>query len=120
MRIGQLAEQTGFSIDTLRYYEKIGLIPCVARDASGRRDYGPDEVRWLGFLKRLNETGMSIKDRVRFAALRLQGDGSVSERRSMLEEHRELVAQQLADLQETLKILDEKVDVYRQLERKFE
>lgn len=116
MRIGELSEQSGFSVDTLRYYEKIGLIPAVPRDHGGRRDYGPAELRWLGFLRRLNETGMSIRNRLRFARLREQGTETITERRKMLVQHHEVVAQQIKALQETLVILEEKVEHYRSLE----
>ena len=74
MKIGELARQTGLSVDTLRFYERIGLIQRPARDGGGRRDYDPAVLDWIAFLARLAATGMRQADRVRYAALRRQGD----------------------------------------------
>jgi len=116
MRIGDLAEKSGLSTDTLRYYEKIGLIPRPLRDAGGRRVYDRTILRWIEFLDRLKATGMGIKDRLRYAELRTLGSASLTERREMLEAHRKKVAADIARLTETLDVLDDKVDLYRRME----
>ncbi|POF29734.1 MerR family transcriptional regulator [Roseibium marinum] len=116
MRIGDLAEKSGLSTDTLRYYEKIGLIPRPLRDAGGRRIYDGTILRWIEFLDRLKATGMGIRDRLRYAELRTLGSASLAERRSLLESHRRKVVADIARLTETLEVLDDKVVLYRRME----
>lgn len=117
MMIGDLAQRTGLSVDTLRYYEKIGLVPAPLRDGGGRRVYDEAILGWLRFLDRLKATGLGMRDRLRYADLRTRpGVASVRERREMLERHRDKVAGDLEKLADTLKLLDEKVDLYRRIE----
>ncbi|MEU6574672.1 MerR family transcriptional regulator [Streptomyces sp. NPDC046805] len=78
LTIAQVAERTGLSHDTLRYYEKAGLIERVGRTAGNQRRYRAADLAWLEFLLRLRETGMSIADMQRFAQLRSQGDVTVT------------------------------------------
>ena len=78
MKIGELARQTGLSVDTLRFYERIGLIQRPARNRGGRRDYDPAVLDWIAFLSRLAATGMRQANRVRYAALRRQGDATLA------------------------------------------
>lgn len=116
MHIGDLAKQSGLSTDTLRYYEKIGLIPRPLRDGGGRRVYDRAILRWIDFLGRLKATGMGIKDRLRYAELRSLGGASLTERRGMLECHREKVGEDIRRLQATLHVLDDKIDLYKRME----
>jgi DNA-binding transcriptional MerR regulator len=71
MKIGELAKRSGLSAHTIRYYERIGLIPYAARDRSGQRDYDAAILVWIEFLQRMKTTGMPIRDMLRYAALRL-------------------------------------------------
>ncbi|NIY80270.1 MerR family transcriptional regulator [Celeribacter sp. HF31] len=116
MKISTVAEHTGLSIDTLRFYEKIGLIDPPPRDAGGRRDYPDDVIGWIGFLGQLNATGMPQADRIRYAELRRLGASTYTERREMLQAHREVIRQKLKQMQETLALMDRKVALYEQLE----
>lgn len=116
MLIGDLAEKSGLSVDTLRYYEKIGLIPKAPRDAGGRRVYDSTALRWVDFLDRLKATGMGIRDRLRYAELRAKGQASLTARREMLQGHREKVAEDIARLTEMLDVLDDKICLYRKME----
>lgn len=117
MMIGELARHSGLSADTLRYYEKIGLVPPPLRDAGGRRVYDAAALRWLGFLERLKATGLGMRERIRYAELRVRpGVASVRERREMLEQHRDKVAADLRRLTDTLALLDDKVALYRRIE----
>ncbi|MEY9413635.1 DNA-binding transcriptional MerR regulator [Bradyrhizobium japonicum] len=70
MKIGDLAKRTGLSAHTLRYYERIGLLPYADRDRSGQRDFDASILTWIAFLDRLKTTGMPIRDMLRYAALR--------------------------------------------------
>ncbi|MFV0410359.1 MAG: MerR family transcriptional regulator [Paracoccus sp. (in: a-proteobacteria)] len=117
MQIGEIARRTGLSIDTLRFYEKIGLIDRPARDGAGRRDYAPEVLDWIAFLARLNATGMKQADRIRYAALRRQGAATLRERREMIEVHRQLVLDRIAMLTGSLDLLDAKIETYREMER---
>lgn len=119
MKIGELARRSGLSAHTLRYYERIGLLPPIDRDASGRRDYDTSILTWIAFLGRLKATGMPIRDMVRYAALRTQGDRTEPERRALLEAHRETVRSHVAELQACLLVLDTKIDGYVQTEKRM-
>lgn len=116
MFIGDLARKSGLSVDTLRYYEKIGLLPKALRDGGGRRVYDASILRWVDFLGRLKATGMGISDRLGYAQMREEGDATITTRRELLEAHREKVAQDIARLTENLDVLDEKIDLYRRME----
>ena len=116
MRIGELARQSGLSVDTLRFYEKIGLIRPPARDGAGRRDYDADVLVWVSFLGQLNATGMRQADRVTYARLRHQGDATIAARRQMLEAHREGLSDRIAALQRAMTLLDDKIANYRRQE----
>jgi DNA-binding transcriptional MerR regulator len=112
MKIGELARQTGLSAHTIRYYERIGLLPYADRDRSRQRDYDASILTWIDFLGRLKTTGMPIREMLRYAALRARGDGSEADRRSLLEQHRERVRAHVADLQACLLVLDTKIAGY--------
>lgn len=116
MKISEVSEATGLSIDTLRFYEKIGLIDPPPRDAGGRRDYPEEVIGWVAFLGQLNATGMPQADRIRYAELRRQGAATYTERREMLEAHREVVRDRLRQMQDTLALMDRKVEIYETLE----
>ncbi|AVW90571.1 MerR family transcriptional regulator [Celeribacter baekdonensis] len=117
MKIGDLAKRTGITAHTIRYYERIGLLPYAHRDGSGRRDYGEDSVVWIGFLSRLKTTGMPIRDMLRYAKLRAQGDSTGPARAVLLSEHRDRVRAHLAELHSALTVLDTKIAGYGETER---
>src|SRR3989442_12169802 len=83
----QVAQQTGLSIDTLRYYERIGLLEPVGRAQNGHRRYTQHDLAWIDLLMRLRDTGMPRAQMVRFAELRRQGSATLTERRLRCEEH---------------------------------
>jgi DNA-binding transcriptional MerR regulator len=112
MRIGELARRSGLSVDTIRYYERIGLLPKAARDRANRRDYDREVLVWIAFLGRLKTTGMPIREMQRYAALRAAGAGTEAERRALLVRHRESVRRRLAELRDCLDVLDDKIAGY--------
>lgn len=118
MKIGQLAKRTGLSAHTIRYYERIGLLPYADRDGGGQRDYDTSILAWIGFLGRLKTTGMPIRDMLRYAELRAEGDHTGPDRRALLEAHREQVRAHVAELEACLLILDTKIDSYVEDERR--
>ncbi|MGR3377369.1 MerR family transcriptional regulator [Salipiger abyssi] len=118
MKIGELAKRSGLSAHTIRYYERIGLLPYADRDAGGRRDYDESILVWIAFLDRLKTTGMPIREMLHYAALRAKGDHTGPERRRILEAHRDRVRTHLADLQACLLVLDTKIDTYVEAEKR--
>lgn len=115
--IAQAAERSGLSIDTLRYYERIGLIDPPKRDASGRRGYTDGDLDWISFLVRLRTTGMPLRVMREYAMLRHAGAATSPRRRRILLEQRAATRVRIAELTECLDILDHKIDIYEQCER---
>jgi DNA-binding transcriptional MerR regulator len=112
MKIGELAKRSGLSAHTIRYYERIGLLPYADRNASSHRDYDASILVWIEFLDRLKTIGMPIRDMLRYAALRERGASTEAERRDMLERHRDRVRAHVAELQDCLRVLDTKITGY--------
>lgn len=112
-----MADRTGVSAHTLRYYERIGLILDVPRDDNGYRCYAEADIEWIGFLRQLKATGMPLKQMQCFADLRRQGDGTAKQRRELLEQHRQTVVAQVAALNDCLGMIDYKINKHRQKER---
>jgi DNA-binding transcriptional MerR regulator len=112
MKIGELARRSGLSVHTIRYYERIGLLPYAERDASRQRDYDASVMVWIEFLARLKTTGMPIRNMLHYASLREQGVASEPERRELLEQHRERVRTRIAEYQASLVVLDNKIAGY--------
>jgi DNA-binding transcriptional MerR regulator len=112
MKIGDLARRTGLSTHTIRYYERIGLLPRALRDVSKQRQYDASILPWIEFLERLKTTGMPIRDRMRYAALRAKGSTTQSERRELLVQHRARVRVHVAELHACLSVLDTKIAGY--------
>jgi DNA-binding transcriptional MerR regulator len=118
--IQQVAQQTGLSIDTLRYYERIGLIESVRRAPNGHRRYGQRDIGWLQLLIRLRETGMPIAQMVHFAQLRRQGDATITERRLMLEQHQQALEQHMQKLEQHMAALQRKIANIREHEARLD
>jgi DNA-binding transcriptional MerR regulator len=118
LTIKEVAAATGVTAHTLRYYERIGLMPTVPRASSGHRRYGPDEVRWIEFLRKMHQTGMSIQRMLEYARLLRRGDSTVAARRLLLEAHRRDVQAHLAELTANLRLIDKKIKMYEEMERR--
>ena len=116
MPIREFATRTGLSVYTLRYYERIGLIDHVKRVGGGHRRYSTQDLAWVAFLTRLRETGMSIAEMRRFAALRRAGSATIKERRELLEAYRSTVEANLASLRSNLAAIESKIEHYRAME----
>lgn len=109
----QMADQTGVNIDTLRYYEREGLINTIERSPSGHRRYSADDVLWVQVLRCLRDTGMTIEQLRQYCNLGEQGDHTQPQRLKLLEQHKETVLQQIQQLQESIKLIDHKIDFYK-------
>jgi DNA-binding transcriptional MerR regulator len=112
--IAEAARRTGVSVHTLRYYERAGLVvTTVDRTAAGRRRYRQLDLDWIKICTRLRATGMPIRSIRRYAELVSAGRGNEHERLALLEAHRADVVAKIAELNENLRLIDHKVDVYR-------
>ena len=117
MRIAEAADRSGLSIDTIRYYEKSGLLPEIERGPDGQRRFSAENIEWLTLLCSLRETGMPMKTMHRFAALYRSGDRTIPERKEILLAHSEHLKKRRADLDRCEEILTRKLALYGDLER---
>ncbi|MBZ0317125.1 MAG: MerR family transcriptional regulator [Anaerolineae bacterium] len=118
LKIQQVAEKTGLSIYTLRYYELEGLVAPVPREKNGHRAYSEDDIYSIIFVTKLRAAGMPIADIRRYVELARQGESTAGERLQILEEHKCAVEQQLAELTQHLEVITFKIDYYRNLNGK--
>ena len=112
MKIAEVSEHYGISPDTLRYYERIGLIPPVNRNESGIRDYNELDLRRVEFIKCMRSAGLPIEVLIEYVGLVQQGDGTIKARKEILLEQREQLVTRMKEMQKTLDILDHKIEVY--------
>lgn len=110
---GEVAERSGFSLDTLRYYERIGLLDRVERTSNGHRRFDQGDLDWLSVLRCLRETGMPIAEMRRYAESARVGDATLTERMMLLVEHEARVERHIADLRAQQQHLRGKIDWYR-------
>ncbi|HWM39286.1 MAG TPA: MerR family transcriptional regulator [Streptomyces sp.] len=110
--ISEVAAICGLSAHTLRWYERIGLMPHVDRSHTGQRRFTNRDLDWLGLVAKLRLTGMPVADMVRYAELVREGDHTFPERHALLVATREDVRGRIAELQDTLAVLDFKIDTY--------
>ncbi|MGP4003536.1 MerR family transcriptional regulator [Streptomyces sp. 8N706] len=118
--ISEVADVTGLTAHTLRWYERIGLMPHVDRSHTGQRRYSDRDLGWLDFVGKLRLTGMPVADMVRYAELVRAGEHTVAERLELLEAHREDVRRRIDELGDTLTVLDFKIDRYADARRASE
>lgn len=109
----EASTRSGFSLDTLRYYEKIGLLAEISRTSGGQRVFTEDDLGWLGLLRCLRDTGMPLAQISRYAAMARCGDDSLAERIRLLEEHAGEVEEKMRLLQAQYDHLRGKIDWHR-------
>ena len=114
MNIKQAAEQFDLTTDTLRYYERIGLIPPVSRNESGYRDYSDIDLNWVSFIKCMRDAGVSVESLIEYVSLFQEGTDSISTRKEILIDQRQELAEKIRVMQETLAKLDEKIEGYEE------
>ncbi|MUO43008.1 MerR family transcriptional regulator [Agrobacterium vitis] len=115
MRISEAASTSGLSIDTIRYYEKLGMLPKVRRGSDGRRDFSAENIEWLVLLSSLRETGMPMERMRHFAQLYQHGHKTLSERRAMLLDHAEHLQKRRAALDRCAELLAYKLKRYDEI-----
>ncbi|MFE7352322.1 MerR family transcriptional regulator [Streptomyces sp. NPDC057543] len=115
--ISEVVAFTGLTAHTLRWYERIGLMPHVDRSHTGQRRFTNRDLDWLAFVGKLRLTGMPVADMVRYAELLREGEHTFEERQELLEATRRDVRTRIAELQDTLAVLDHKIDFYASARR---
>lgn len=114
MTISEVSKKYGLSVDTLRYYEKAGLIPPVNRKENGIRDYTETDCGWVEFIKCMREAGLPIEVLTQYIALYAKGNRTLQQRKNLLVTERDRLKERIAQMQQTLKRLNYKISVYEQ------
>ena len=112
MTITQVSEMFGISQDTLRYYERIGLIPSINRSKGGKRDYTEEDCRWIEFIKCMRNAGLSIDVLINYVTLFKRGDETIEARKEILIEQRKVLTEKMEDMKQTIERLDFKIERY--------
>lgn len=114
MTIAEVSKKYDISADTLRYYERIGLIPPVPRTKSGIRDYDEVSCGWIELMKCMRAAGVQIEALIEYVALFQQGDATVDARKAILIEQRDHLIERMEDMQRSLDRLNYKIERYEQ------
>ena len=113
--IKQIAEKTKLTEHTIRYYDREGLIPLIARTKSGIRQFSEDDLEWINLICCLRNSGMPLLEIKEFMQLCLKGKDSLEERRVLLEKHRARILEQISSLDNSLNIINFKIDHYKEI-----
>ncbi len=114
MMIAEVSKKYKLSADTLRYYERIGLIPGVNRNKSGIRDYTEEDCKWVEFIKCMRSAGLPIEVLIEYVTLFQQGDETIEVRKGLLTEQRKHLMEKMEDVKKTIERLDYKIERYEQ------
>ena len=114
MTIAEVSRTYDLSADTLRYYERIGLIPPVPRTRGGLRDYGEESCGWIQLMKCMRAAGVQIEALIEYVDLFQQGDATLDARKALLVEQRDQLVSRMAEMQASLDLLNQKIDRYEQ------
>ena len=120
MKIAQVSEQCGLSVDTLRYYEKVGLLPPVTRNASGIRDFSELDIKRVEFIKCMRSAGIPVDILTEYMRLALIGDETIEARKDILLVQRDKLKEQMAEMEKTLNLLNFKIKIYEEHMLKIE
>ena len=112
MTIAEAAEKYGLSPDTLRYYERVGLIPPVNRNKGGSRNYTEWDCNWIDFIKCMRTAGIPVEALIQYVALFQKGDGTRQARKEILIEQRVFLEDRIRKMRGTLEKLDLKIADY--------
>ena len=110
--VREVSEKLGLSQHTLRYYEKDGLIPRVAKGENGRRLYNETDIMWIQVVQCLRKTGMSVAHIKEYNKLTLQGKDTVSQRRELVLRQKAIIENQIKEYQELLKVFEFKLQYF--------
>lgn len=115
MTISEASRRYHVTADTLRYYERIGLIPPVPRTKGGIRDYDEESCRWIELMKCLRSAGVQIEALIEYASLYRQGDGTEARRKEILVEQRAQLLDRMGEMQRSLDRLNYKIENYEKV-----
>ena len=113
MTIKEVSEKYDISSDTIRYYERIGMIPEVTRTASGIRDYQESDLSWVELVICMRKAGVSVESLIEYVKMCMQGDTTFSARLHLLQEEKEKLEEQRSQLETAMKRLDYKISRYQ-------
>ncbi len=116
MTITEVSKKYDISQDTLRYYERIGLIPAVNRTKGGMRDYTEESYGWIELAKCMRAAGIPIEALIEYCALTQRGDATIMVRKELLVEERKKLLEKMEDMKKTLDKLNYKIDIYEKAE----
>lgn len=116
MTIAEVSKKYDLTPDTIRYYEKEGLIPKVPRTQNGIRDFDEESCGWIEFIKCMRSVGMEIEILKRYVELFKEGRSTIKERKALLEEQRTKLIKKRQDINTTLERLDYKIELYKEIE----
>lgn len=114
MTISEVAKIVSLTPVTLRYYERVGLLPQIKRTSNGVRDYSEEDIQWIDFIKCMRSAGLSVESLIEYNDLYQQGERTKEARKQLLIEERENLRQRFEELKETLSRLDGKIQRYEQ------
>ena len=114
MTISEVSRKYNISADTIRYYERIGLIPPINRNSSGIRDFTEEDCNWVSFIKCMRSSGLSIEVLLDYVRMFQDGNSTIRARKQLLIEQRNLLAERVKEMQSTLEKLDNKIDGYEE------
>ena len=117
MTITEVSRKYDISQDTLRYYERVGIIPEVERTISGIRNYSEESCRWVELAKCMRAAGIPIESLIEYCALTKRGNSTISTRKDLLTEERKKILEKIDDMQKTLKLLNYKISHYEVAEK---
>ncbi len=115
MTIAEVSKKYDISADTLRYYERIGLIPPVPRSKSGIRDYDEVSCQWIEMMKCMRKAGVQIEALVEYVKLFQEGDTTIEARKEILIEQKERMEQKMEEIQSSLNLLNTKIERYEEI-----
>ena len=120
MTITEVSVKCNISADTLRYYEKIGLLPPIKRNSRGNREYTELDCKWINFIKCMKNTGLSIENLIQYVTLYQQGSETTDQRKELLIEQRQSLVGKIEELQNMLAYLNLKINNYENNTLTFE
>ena len=120
MTIAEVAKKYGLTPDTLRYYERVGLLANVRRTSGGIRDYSDEDCRWVEYIKCMRAAGVSIEPLIEYVKLFHEGAATIPARKKLLLEQREQIVARISEMNEVLAKLDWKLDGYEERMLKYE
>ena len=116
MTITEVSKKYEITPDTIRYYERIGLLPEIPRTKSGIRDFDDETCRWIEFIKCMRSAGMPIEALIEYITLFKQGRKTITSRKQLLIEQREILLEKQNEIKKTIEKLDYKIELYNEIE----